>query len=399
MYINNQIRDEYDVIVVGAGPAGSIAAWQAARSKVKVLLLEKDREVGTPVRCAEGVSKKDLEKIIEQVALPGWVASEISKFRIYSPDGTPVYVKIHEIGYVLNRRLFDYDLALRATTEGAQLLTRAEVVGVLRNGNQISGVKVKLSGEIKEIKARIVIAADGVESRVARWAGIDSTIKLKDMETCVQYTLCDIPVDADTCDFYFSRDFAPGGYAWVFPKGENTANVGVGIAGNFARYHSPEAYFEIFLKKYFPKGSVISRTVGGVPVGKTLKDLVMGGFMVAGDAAHQTNPISGGGINSGLIAGKLAGEIAGNAVKRGKYSKKDLLPYAKQWDKQIGKSHERFYRLKEALVKFDDGHFNAIATDYLRLDSKNQNLLNLFKLAFKNNPSFLLDIIKLFSPF
>jgi digeranylgeranylglycerophospholipid reductase len=399
MYVHKQILDEYDVIVVGAGPAGSMAAWQAARKNVRVLLLEKDREVGTPVRCAEGVAKKDLEEIIEQAALPEWVASEISKFRIFSPDGTPVYVKIHEVGYVLNRRLFDYDLARRATSEGAQLLTHAEVVGVLRNGDHISGVKVRIAGEEKEIKARIVIAADGVESRVARWAGIDSTIKLKDMETCVQYTLCDIPIDSDTCDFYFSREFAPGGYAWIFPKGEKTANVGVGIAGNFARNHSPQEYFEIFIEKYFPEGSVISKTVGGVPVGKTLKDLVLGGFMVVGDAAHQTNPISGGGINSGLIAGKLAGSIAADAVKKGKYSKKDLLPYARQWDKQIGKSHERFYRLKEALVKFDDKHFNAIAADYLHLDPKNQNLLNLFKLAFKNNPAFLLDIIKLFSPF
>jgi len=398
MYLHKQIRNEYDIIVVGAGPAGSIAAWQAARHKVRVLLLEKDREVGTPVRCAEGIAKKDLESIIEQPVLPGWVASEISKFRIFSPDGTPVYVRIHEQGYVLNRRLFDYGLALKATSAGAQLLTHAEVFSVLKEGDFIRGVRVRVAGEEKEIKARIVIAADGVESRVARWAGIDSTIKLNDMETCVQYTLCNIPVNTDTCDFYFSKEFAPGGYAWVFPKGEGTANVGLGISGNFARYGSPEDYIEIFLEKYFPEGSVISKTVGGVPVGKTLKELVLGGFMVVGDAAHQANPISGGGLTSGMIAGKLAAEIAVKALTMGKYAKKDLLPYARQWHKKVGKSHERFYRLKETLVKFEDSHFNSIASDYLELDSKNQNLLNLFKIAFRNNPAFLLDIIKLFSP-
>jgi digeranylgeranylglycerophospholipid reductase len=221
---------------------------------------------------------------------------------------------------------------------------------------------------------------------------------MKDMETCVQYTLGDIPIDADTCDFYFSREFAPGGYAWIFPKGSKTANVGLGIAGNFARQQSPDNYMDLFLEKFFPDGSVLSKTVGGVPVDKTLKELIKPGFMVIGDAAHQTNPISGGGIVSGMIAGKIAGLVAAKAVKKGQYEKKDLMPYAKEWDKRVGRSHERYYRLKEALMKFDDQQFDSIAADYLKLDLKKQNLLNLFKIAFKNNPAFLLDVIKLFSP-
>lgn len=398
MYMSNQLKNEYDIIVVGAGPAGSTAAWEAARRNVNVLLLEKDREVGTPVRCAEGAAKKELERVLEHPVRPGWVASEISKFRLVSPDGSPVYVHIDEIGYVLNRRLFDYDLALKAVNEGAQLLTHAEVYSVVNTNGKMSGVKVRMAGNEKEIKGKVVIAADGVESRVARWAGIDSTVKVKDMETCVQYTLGDIPIEADTCDFYFSRDFAPGGYAWVFPKGIKTANVGLGIGGNFARKQSPEKYVEIFLKRFFPDGSVLSKTVGGVPVDKTLKEIVRDGFMVIGDAAHQTNPISGGGILSGMIAGKIAGEVAANVVKRGRYEKKDLLPYAREWHKRVGKSHERYYRLKEALMKFDDKQFNTIASEYLKLDTKKQNLMNLFKIAFKNNPTFLLDVIKLFSP-
>ena len=142
----------------------------------------------------------------------------------------------------------------------------------------------------------------------------------------------------------------------------------------------------------------MSKTVGGVPVDKTLKEIVRDGFMVIGDAAHQTNPISGGGIVSGMIAGKIAGEVAAKAVKKGQCEKKDLIPYAKEWDKRVGKSHERYYRLKEALMKFDDQQFDSIAAAYLKLDLKKQNLMNLFKIAFKNNPAFLLDVIKLFSP-
>jgi digeranylgeranylglycerophospholipid reductase len=398
MFLTDQIDKAYDIIVVGAGPAGSMAAWQAARQQLKVLLLEKDREVGTPVRCAEGVAKKDLENLLEYEVDPGWIAAEISRFRLVAPDGTAVYIHIDEIGYVLHRRRFDYDLALRAASAGARLVTAAEVFNVLHNGDEITGVEVLSQGRKIPVKSKIVIAADGVESRVARWAGIDSTVKTGDMETCVQFTLAGIPLESDTCDFYFSREFAPGGYAWIFPKGQNTANVGLGISGNHARWKNPQAYMEIFLKRYFPQASVVSDTVGGVPVDKTMKKIVTNGFMVAGDAAHQANPISGGGIVSGMIAGKLAGEVAAEAIKKNKTGERQLMDYPREWHRRVGKSHQRFYRLKEALMKFEDHHFNTIAGEYLRLKPEKQNLANLFKIAFKSHPAFIIDVIKLFSP-
>lgn len=397
MYRSNQLEGSYDVVVVGAGPAGSMAAWQAARANVSVLLLEKDREVGTPVRCAEGVAKQELETLIEMTVPNHWIAAEIDKFKLIAPDGTAVFVNVDEIGYVLHRRLFDHDLALKAVGAGVKLITGAEVFDVIQKDAEVKGVKAKLGATTFEIQSQIVIAADGVESRVARWAGIDSTVKVKDMETCVQFTLANININADTCDFYFSRDFAPGGYAWVFPKGKNIANVGLGISGNYAKEKSPEEYLNIFLDKYFPKASVVSKTIGGVPVDKTLKNIVADRFMVVGDAAHQTNPMSGGGIVSGMIAGKLAGAVAGEAVKINKVKKNDLLPYAHQWRKRVGKSHERYYRLKEALTKFKDEQFNYIAAEYLALPAKKQSLFHLFKIAFRSNPGFLLDIVKLFA--
>ncbi|MBN2364575.1 MAG: NAD(P)/FAD-dependent oxidoreductase [Calditrichaeota bacterium] len=398
MYASGQLEKNYDIIVAGAGPAGCMAAWHAARENLSVLLLEKDREVGTPVRCAEGVARKDVEELLEHPVLPGWVAAEISRFRLIAPDGTPVYVNIDDTGYVLNRRLFDYGLALKAVSQGARLITSAEVTGVLRENGKISGVKVLIDRETIPVKSSIVIAADGVESRIARWAGIDSTVPLKDMETCVQFTLAGISIQPDTCDFYFSKNFAPGGYGWVFPKGERTANVGLGISGTYARKNSPEIYMERFLKNYFPDGSIISRTTGGVPVDKTLRDLVMDGFMVVGDAAHQTNPISGGGITSGMIAGKIAGAVAAAAVKKNKFTRKELLPYSREWQRRVGRSHLRYYRLKETLLRFSDDEFNRIAAEYLELPDNKKNILNLFKIGFKNHPGFLIDILKLFSP-
>ncbi|MFZ0390948.1 MAG: NAD(P)/FAD-dependent oxidoreductase [Calditrichia bacterium] len=398
MYLTSQLAPEYDIIIVGAGPAGSMAAKTAAANGANVLCLEKDREVGTPVRCAEGVGKQALEELLGYPAPGRWIAAEITKFRLVAPDGTPVYVNIDETGYVLHRRLFDYDLALQAVNAGATLLTLAEAMDVLKNEQgAVNGVRLKLNGEIREVHSKIVIAADGVESRVARWAGIDSTVKMGDMETCVQYTLAGLDIESDTCDFYFSREFAPGGYAWVFPKGDGTANIGLGIAGNFARNTTPEDYLTKYLERFFPNASLLSCTVGGVPVDKTLRDIVADGFMIVGDAAHQANPISGGGIVSGMIAGMLAGEVATEAIRKGDFSRKSLLPYSRRWHKRVGKSHQRYYRLKEALMRFDDEQFNYIAREYLKLDPGKRSLMNLFKIAFKSNPAFLLDVVRLFS--
>jgi len=400
MYQTRQIDRPFDIIVVGGGPAGSMAAWQAARLGASVLLLEKDREVGIPVRCAEAVGKRSLEELIEKPAPAHWIAAEISRFRLVAPDGTKVFVDANnETGYVLHRRIFDSDLAAIAANAGAQLLTSAEVTGVLKSDGVVRGVRTSLGNESVEISSRIVIAADGVESRVARWAGIDSTVRLKDMETCAQYTLANIDCDPSVCDFYFSREFAPGGYAWVFPKGERVANVGLGISGNFSRKGPPEERLELYLERFFPAASIVSRTVGGVPVDKTLKSIVADGFMVIGDAAHQANPISGGGIISGMIAGKISGEVAAEAIRTGNVGQKALLPYARQWHKRVGKSHARTYRLKEALMKFDDRQLNSIAEEYLKLKDDQRNILNLFKTAFRNKPSFLFDVIKIFSSF
>ncbi len=397
MYLRKQFDEAYDIVVVGAGPAGSVAAWQAAKNGARVLLLEKDPVVGTPVRCAEGVARKGLEEFFDFPLPSRWIATEVVYFRLFAPDGTSVQVNIDETGLILHRRLFDYDLAQLAVQAGAQLFTNALVFDVLKAENRVNGVRVRLNGEEFNIAAKIVIAADGVESRVARWAGIDSTISIKDIETCVQYTLADIDVEADTCDFYFSNEFAPGGYAWAFPKGNRTANVGLGVSAQFTRQRSPEDYFFQFLEKYYPRASVIAQTVGGVPADRTLKTIVADGFMIVGDAAHQANPISGGGIVSGMVAGKIAGEVAARAIRQNKTDRKALLPYAREWHRRIGKTHQRYYRLKEALLKFGDEKFNHLAADFKVLSPDQQTLLNLFKLAFKHNPAFVWDVIKIFA--
>ncbi len=211
--------NRYDVVVVGAGPAGSTAARQAALGGATVLLLEKDREIGTPVRCAEGISGRSLRQFVQPD--PRWVAREIKGARLVAPNGRYVDILEPEVGYVLERRIFDRYLAQLAAEAGAKVQTHSEVVSLLRDDSgRTCGVQVQRGQNVEDIAAKVVIGCDGVESRVGFWAGLKTVIKIHEMESTYQYLVADIDINPDLCVFYVGSDYAPGGYAWIFPKGE-----------------------------------------------------------------------------------------------------------------------------------------------------------------------------------
>lgn len=390
------MNERFDVVVVGAGPAGSVAAWHAAIGGAKVLLLEKDRDIGPPVRCAEGVAADSLKLVVEPDK--SFIQNEIEGLRLYAPNGQMVPLISDDRGYILNRKVFDWYLAQLAAKAGADVRTKAYVNGLLFEDGHVAGVTFQSLGKTFRVHSKIVIGADGVESRVGRWAGLRTQLKLKDIETCVQFTLGNIEVDRRYCDFYFSRNLAPGGYVWVFPKGDGTANVGLGISGLEAQKlgRSPISYLRDFVEQKFPGAPVITTTIGGVPVAKTLKRIVTSGLMLVGDAARQVNPVSGGGIVSGMIAGKIAGQIAAEAVRAGDTSDKFLKRYEKEWHKAEGRNHEIFYRVKEAIHRFTDDELNAIASSFLELPEGERTLVNLFKIALKQKPSLILDVFAIF---
>lgn len=386
------MKTKYDIIVVGAGPAGSIAARTAAKSGVSVLLLEKDREVGYPVRCGEAISKAGVEEFIDPD--PRWIASTISRFSFNAPDGTEVIIEFGEAGYVLERRIFDYELATEAINAGAELKTSAYVNGLLFDDGKVAGVKYEFNGEQKEINSKVVIAADGVESRVGRWAGLKTHIDFRDMESAVQITADNIPINQDTLYFYFGKDFAPNGYFWLFPKGNNKANIGLGVSGLTGKKKSAQSFLNDFMNKYYPEAPILNKVAGGVPCSITLPKISAPGIMLAGDAARQVNPLSGGGISSGMIGGSIAGKIAAEAVKHNKTDY--VLLYDKAWAKRLGKRHEIFNRIKNGIYNFSDKKFNSIAHSFTKVPLEKRSLKKLFTTALVNNPSLIYDVAKVF---
>jgi len=386
------MKKDYDIIVVGAGPAGSIAARFAAEQGVSVLMLEKDRDVGYPVRCGEAISKAGVEEFIKPD--PKWIASTISKFSFNAPDGTEVILDFGEAGYVLERKVFDYELARTAADSGAEILTRAYVNGLLFDDGKVSGVKYEYQGEQKELKSKIVIAADGVESRVGRWAGLKTHLDFRDMESAVQITAANIPVKQDTLYFYFGQDFAPQGYFWIFPKGNNKANIGLGVSGLIGKKKSALSFLNDFMGKYYPAAPILTTIAGGVPCSITLEKISAPGIMLVGDAARQVNPLSGGGIASGMIGGSIAGKISAEAVKMNKPD--HVLTYDKAWTERLGKRHEIFDRIKNGIYNFSDEKLNNIARAVNKVPYEKRSLGKVFTTALINQPSLLFDVAKVF---
>ncbi len=386
------MRKEYDIIVVGAGPAGSVAARFAAEQGVSVLMLEKDRDVGYPVRCGEAISKKGVEQFISPDEK--WITAHISRFSLNAPNGNEAVIEFGESGYVLERRIFDYELAKTAADAGAEILTRAYVNGLIIENDKVSGVKYEFQGEQKELKAKIVIGADGVESRVGRWAGIKTYIDFRDMECCTQITASNISVDPNTLYFYFGENYAPGGYFWVFPKGKNIANIGLGISGMVGKKRSALSFLNDFMGKNYPNSPILTSIAGGVPSTVTLKKISSPGIMLAGDAARQVNPLSGGGISSGMIGGSIAGRIAGEAVKMNNFD--HIFSYDKEWYEKVGKRHEIYNRLKNGIYNFTDEKFNKIAESFNKVPKEKRTLGRIFITALFNQPSLLTDVAKVF---
>lgn len=378
-----------DVLVVGGGPAGLVAARAAAERGCDVLLVERDRAIGLPVRCGEGVGAKGIEEFLDPMnGKAPWVSRRITRVEFRSPNGSVVRVGHGDIGYVLDRSRFEPVLAEQAVAAGATIRVGTEVTGLARGGGQWA---VRVNHD-EQIRARIVIGADGVESMVGRWTGIDTRVRAKDMESCAQVLLDDIAVDPEAIVLHFGNEIAPGGYAWIFPKGPRSANVGLGVVALKAR-RSASGYLADYVAATFPQGIERDRTVGGVVVQTTVRRTVDDGVILCGDAAHMINPLSGAGIVNAMKAGRMAGETAAAAITSGA----KLDEYHHRWMALLGDDHERFYRVKEALGKFDDQFFDSLACSVSSIPEDKRTLRRIFCSALFQQPALLPVIFRYFA--
>jgi digeranylgeranylglycerophospholipid reductase len=326
-----------------------VAAWEAAARGLSVLLLEKRQEIGSPVRCAEGVAHDELVEYLAPDA--SWISSTVDRAQIVaSADGQTVEVwQGHGgLGYVLERRVFDRTLAQRAALAGAQVCVKTAVTGLLRDGGAVCGVVAEWQNYTFAVEAGVTIAADGVESQVGSWAGLNTRLPLQDTMVCAQYLLAGIKWDPTCLGYWIDEAIAPGGYAWVFPKGEGRANVGLGVQTDLGKATALSC-LDRFVEGQacLAPGSPLTLIVGNVPVAQPCSSLVTDGLMLVGDAGRQVDPLTGGGILNAMRGGRLAAQVAAQAVKNRDSSAQALFPYQERFELEKGQRLRRNYHLRQ----------------------------------------------------
>ena len=378
---------KYNLIIIGAGPAGSMAAKTAAESGLSVLMVESRIQIGVPVQCAEGVSEKQLEKLIDVKSQH--ISKKIKGFEIYSPDKTKVFVGGK--GYVLERKIFDRWLAEKAIEAGAEIIIGAKAIGLIKNEKNIA-VKIKLSEKEYNLSADIVIGADGPASVVGKWAGINTDLNPSDIMICQQFIAAGIE-NLDCAECYMGNEIVPAGYAWVFPKSENTANVGIGIpSGKVKDGISVLEYLKKFTANRFPNCQIIEETSGGVPVG-LIKNIVADKTILVGDAARIVNPISGGGIINGMKSGIAAADIAKEAITEGNTSANKLSKYEKIIWEEFNKTNTKLLKVKQVVQKLTDEELNQLARSLKDINfSEIYNMPTLIKQLILKNPRMLFKL-------
>ncbi|WP_409199343.1 NAD(P)/FAD-dependent oxidoreductase [Methanobrevibacter sp. DSM 116169] len=390
---------ETDILVIGAGPAGSTAAKHAAMGGAKVILMDKKSEIGSPKRCAEGVSNNGLENL-GITPDPRFVAKEIDGCRLVSPDGTDVWLTKEEIdlpeaGYCLERKVFDKFMAMDAAREGAEIKIKTLAKDVKKTDDGFI-VTCESMGKLFDIKAKIIIAADGPESHVARWAGLKASTKAKDMESGIQFEMCGVEFERENIiEFYFGS-CAPGGYAWIFPKGDDIANVGLAVIAPETDKTAYE-HLEEFVANCpaTQNAQAVELNVGGDPVGGIVKEIYGDNILVCGDAAGQVNPLTGGGIISGMNGGMHAGKVAAQAVKSGDCSKKSLKEYETIVQKEIGKDIDKYLKVKDYAQSLSDKELDEVAHAFQNVSFEELSTTEIVKNLVKVSPKALLKLGKL----
>lgn len=316
-----RLKSFYDLIVIGAGPAGSSAARAAAQRGIKVLLIDQKQRIGIPVQCAELVSQWishhapfDSKAVIQPV----------DEMIVHLPDKN--VFKFKNPGYMLDRFHFDKALSTSAVLCGSELSIATKALKI-----SSEGILVQQGPQKEWVRSKVIIGADGVHSTVARWTGKPSLKQL----VALQYEVVLFRPQSHT-DIYFHPDYE-GGYAWFFPKG-NMANAGIGVTPSKTSL-LPELLnrFLKYLKKSgkLPRIEIVSRIGGSIPC-EPREQIVFGNILLVGDAAGHAHPISGAGILNAVLGGTMAGTVAADAITREDY--RLLKNYELEWRESFGKS-------------------------------------------------------------
>lgn len=336
------MKPSIDVAVVGSGPAGCAAAKAAASHGLRTVIFDSRAQVGVPIQCGEYLptptEMKDLLPLSPRAAklvnvCSNHITNRCSHLRLFSPRGDIFEFSLN--ANIIDRTLFDQQLARQAEEAGAKLHLQSTVLE--RTSDNILVIRKKTGR--RKVRARIVIGADGAQSRIARSIGIRCVNKARDYSSTVQFVMTNVDCDADITEMFFGNQIAPGGYAWIIPKGNSIANIGLGLRECFASNRARALdYLHRFIKSHplvaprLKNAQIIRRTGAIIPVGGPVKRTCSDSVLLVGDAAGHVMASNGGGIPTALVGG----DIAGHAVMKHLHEDVPLSWYEETWKKEIG---------------------------------------------------------------
>ena len=357
---------DYDVAIVGAGPAGSTAAKHLVEKGLKVILIDKEKFPrnkhcggGLPLKVLKQFDYLEKNNLIESYTYGGFLYSSSLKYVIDVKKEIPIIAMIR-------RMKFDNDLVKLAIKGGAEFIDGKKVVDIKIKPDKAI---VKLNDNT-EIESKIIIGSDGVWSTVAEKAG------LRPGETKVNMALyCEFPMTNKQMDQYFTdkryghmhiKVLGIEGYGWVFPKKEHV-NIGIGVVGETKEKNLKKNlnnYIQLLIdNSIIPADVNIGEIKGAALPKKPLDKTYAERIILCGDAAGLINPFSGEGIDYAMYSARLAAEITYNSIEKRDYSSKFLSKYEKKWKKDFGKDIKLFLMMVKRLRSTKEKYIQLVSQD------------------------------------
>ncbi len=370
MSFENSVKElEYDLVIIGSGPAGSTTARFAADNGLKVLLLDKRQELGAPIQCSGAISMHSLLQVgIEPN--DEFIQEKIYGFEIYNQKGEKTIIDYRilkpdeygnnkiPLGYIVDRRRFDRYLMTQAERAGVEVWLKTEGINYFPQGNGHCHVQLRKFNQEIIIKTKVIVGADGLQSQVGKWAGLHTHIKLTELASCLQFVVDQVETEG-LLEIITGNEWAPGGYAWVFPKGHGYAEIGLGVtrtlAHQNAQWYLDQFMHNSFFKDRFKNSRILEIQGGGVPLAAPLVTQYAENLILVGDAARHVNPITGGGIHTAMASGKIAGEFLAEIIQNGiETNKENLKGYQDKWLEEMGNKMWKLYDVKHTIFNTKD---------------------------------------------
>ena len=382
-----------DAVVVGGGPVGSFAALSLARLGAEVTVFEEHAEIGIPSHCAGHLSIRSLKRVGLYPLGGKIVENTFSQANFYSPMGTKLSVRLaHPVTCAVNRALFDKYLAEKAEAAGARYCLSSRVRSLLIEDGHLKGVSVEQNGKREDVLAKIVVDSEGITSRLLKQTGL-SAFNREGLVYAVEAeveNLKDVALDA--VEVFLGKDYAPGFYAWLIPRLDGTAKVGLAT-----RTGNPKELLQRLMRKHpvasrkldtakITQVAFHSISLGG-PIGKAYAN----GFLAVGDAASQVKPTTGGGVIFGLTCARIAAQVASEAIKRGDVSANYLRLYQKRCKDTVGFDVNVMLRIRKFLNALSDEQLDA-ALRFCKRIGVNKTLADVDEIDFQGRA--LLAVLK-----